>query len=760
MKNTRLLLALIWAGAATLPAAEEWVWFDGSRSADLPPGKLLSDNSYFYGDSFLTGVEYQYETEPDNPADRDFKETARFGRRLLDGRVNDSASWSTFVGRAGPLKVTFDFKRPCQFKEVDVCTRSKKVSVRLETAQRKDGEWIVAGDWPAEKLPPALLHRIRLEKPPAARFLRVTVEAVGEPITHLDEIMAWGEPDPSDSSPERIQPLLRLTSKKSLRSFLGKPETEVAAAQFTEWQRKLGARLRTVVWSKCETWGEISTKPILPATVNAPMEIVMVRNEKECLAVALTNTSAEKDASVEVSLSPVRSATDGRPAAGMKGELRVAGMYPTRSYGVCVGPLFAADNKLPPNLMEKYLPNGRQIVGFPKVALPPAGSLIFWVTIQSDGAAPGDYAADLGCSGGSSVPIRIRVLDITLPDLRRWVCSWYGPTYTFPFQSPHRLENDVRYALSIGNSVFFGLPHKDTASEIARKQAPGKVYFTREFSDYIHKIFTNAYKPEDVPKEEEAVTKLIRGCVEEAQALGLDYPDWHIISADEPGANNIEVFGAFSRLIKKADPKVQIYCNPSFWMEVNQSTLEDEKVAPLLAPWYNECIDISCPFMGILEKHPKVFELHNAPKAVRAFYTVNSIGCKQEKAEAVQQNRLFAWLAARLGWNGWAFFGYCQPRGNPWDDSDRDGAWNFEDLPDYQVVFPGPSGPIPTRPAEALREGWEEHRLLQLLKERNPAAWQEIMKGFKSDQFSLEFKGSLDDLRRQAMEALTAKKKP
>jgi len=58
---------------------------------------------------------------------------------------------------------------------------------------------------------------------------------------------------------------------------------------------------------------------------------------------------------------------------------------------------------------------------------------------------------------------------------------------------------------------------------------------------------------------------------------------------------------------------------------------------------------------------------------------------------------------------------YFAPRADPWNDFDE--SWS-ENTPDYLMVYPGPRGPVPTRHSEAVREGWENYRLLTLLKQR------------------------------------------
>ena len=54
-------------------------------------------------------------------------------------------------------------------------------------------------------------------------------------------------------------------------------------------------------------------------------------------------------------------------------------------------------------------------------------------------------------------------------------------------------------------------------------------------------------------------------------------------------------------------------------------------------------------------------------------------------------------------------------------------------MSDYQMVYPGPRGPIPTRQSEALRQGWHDCQLLTLLKQQgNAGDLAAIIKDYKN----------------------------
>ncbi len=57
---------------------------------------------------------------------------------------------------------------------------------------------------------------------------------------------------------------------------------------------------------------------------------------------------------------------------------------------------------------------------------------------------------------------------------------------------------------------------------------------------------------------------------------------------------------------------------------------------------------------------------------MRAFYYVCTQSAKSERAAQVEVYRRMAWDAFARGWNGWGFYSYFGPRGNPWNDFDAD----------------------------------------------------------------------------------------
>jgi hypothetical protein len=417
-------------------------------------------------------------------------------------------------------------------------------------------------------------------------------------------------------------------------------------------------------------------------------------------------------------VTPFRPAgSTGVRSEGISAQLRGAGAIGSRYYGTNIGPLFEADNMLPASLLHRYLTNAPGIERFPVVTLSPAGSAVFWLTVTTDGIAPGLYQARVSTGRGPGLLLDVTVPDVTLPHPRVYLHTWSATTGMFPFVHSDRRDREIAYKQSLGVTVWNGFPTEDTEAAAARVTGKGTmIYDVWGIGDYGHKLYGGAIDPAKLTAEDEkAIADMIHGHVEQATTLGLSYGDWYAQLTDEPGRGNSAAFGALARLIRKADPKVRIYCNPSFWE--GSGCAPDDPVFDSLSSWYNEVVDISVPIFLLLDDRPKSFTLFNHPREFNAYYNVSTQAAKSERAEQCEYYRRQAWDAFRRGWNGWGFYSYFAPRGNPWNDFDTD-WYSGEDLPDYEMVYPGPRGPIATRQSEAVREGWEDYCLLTLLREQ------------------------------------------
>ena len=729
-------LALSFSLSPLSSARAERIWWDGSRGTEsAPPGKLLSDNAGWWGERIATGVEYSYAQAPDNPGDPN--------KRLLDGVPQ--GDWNVPVGTANrPIIATFDFKRLCTFAEVDISTRSKQAAFKIECADAAEGPWRVAYDKAREDAADKMFHRIALPQAPQkphGRFLRLTISAVapqlGQFLTYLEEVVVWGDAEggvQGGEVPEAIQPVAptSVITGVAFPSIPGIPRTTFSDSEHNRWRTSLGALAKQpALWSQVPTWDSISDKPLLPnaAQANRAVSLPMARNETECAALALTSTSMTEPVRGAVSLSGFLSVVRDKPgvfrrrgASGqVKGTLRVAGAIQSRHHGPVIGPLFSPDNMPGASLLRRYLTNTENILDFPRLTLSPAGSAVLWLEVNTQNAALGIYEANVEFAGPngarSIVPVRVQVLDVTLPKPFVYLNTWDHATGQFPFAYADRQEREVAHKSSLGISVYHHLPTPGSEAAMARQSGKvGKIVSHLRLLpfDYVNRGFNNQLKPADITdKDRLAIRDYVRDLVKQTRELGLGYDDWYGELWDEPGRGNTELYGVLARIVKEADPKVRLYANPIFWE--GNGTAPDEVIAPLLSPWYS-LVDVSVPFDGLLSAaYAKSAPLFRAPRLVRASYHVSTHGDKNERASQVDSYRRQGWDAFARGDNGWGFFSYYSPIGDPWNDFDGD-------YPDYEMVYPGPRGPIPTRTSQNVREGWEDFRLLTLLRAQGKKA--------------------------------------
>lgn len=684
MKSVSLIAAAVLCAVA---CAESVIWSDGFwDETGAPMGALLTDNPGWWGRSVFTGVTYSYEKGPTSPRDvlKGDKET--FGRRLVDGNVN--GDWNTPVGNSGrdPLVATFDFKRPCTFTEVDVfSSRTPTARGAIETSP--DGEtWTTVCAFQSMNA----FARIRLDSGVTGRYMRLSFKA-DKGISYLDEVLVWGEGEVSERYPEAIADI---------------PPGD--ALKFTS--RRDGG---------IEIWP--MAKPTLEAKPGGPhasaTEILMARNETEVRYFAVVNAGAKAE---EVAFVPPSF------GSGMATELCIGGvvrMTPPkvkltekqiidllitdvskleedRGQVLDLQPFFAAAAKPAENFARKYLANPRQVTGFPAaVPLAPGEGCVVMLRVASDGAKPGVMRGVLR-AGAARMEVALDVRDVRLPELPLWIHAYSPFTRQFPFESDTRVENDAKRLAELGVSSCYGLPKPRSKPARLKAMMPhticavpnwvsGRVKGGAYHGKWAHFDETNRAE----------IAEGAHGVVREARELGLKPEEYCIFLPDEPGRHNAVLFGEMARIVKAAEPTLQIYMNPCFW---ERGFPPETAILDCLKPYYNKVIDISCPIRNLVrESSALTKELWTAKRRVNAQYI----------HPATRAGRSIAWSAFRNGLNGFGYYCYYAPRGNPWDIR----TWKGLDYR-YQMVFPLENDVAVTALYELMREAWEDYRLLEAVR--------------------------------------------
>ena len=688
MKPSTLIAAAALCAAAF---GEPVCWTGGEwDEAGAPKGALLSDNPGWWGRRVFTGVTYDYEKGPTNPRDILKSDKATFGRRLIDGNVD--GDWNVPVGKSGrePLVAVFDFKRPCAFTELDIfSSRSPVASGAVETSP--DGNaWMSACSFSTT----TPRTRLKLEAGATGRYLRLSFKAKSG-ITYLDEVLAWGDGEVSERYPEAVEDIppgdaLTFTARRN-----GGVEMWPMPKPTLEAKPDEGAQSPTV----------------------ESLSVLMTRNETETRYFAVVNAGSR---AVNVALAPP---TFG---AGVSAELRIGGLVrmtppkvklsekqiidllvtdvsnleADRGQRLDIQPFFAADAKPAANFARKYLANPRQVTGFPgAVPLAPGEGCVVMLRMTTDGACSGTRRGVLR-AGAARLPVLLDVRNVMLPSLPIWIHAYSPFTQQFPFESETRIENDAKRLAELGVSSCYGLLYPRTKQARLKTLAPHTICVRRGWVP--SRIFGDAYHGKWAhfdATNRAAIAQGAHAAVIEARKLGLKPEDYCVFLPDEPGRHNAALVGEMARILKAAEPTLQIYMNPCFW---ERGFPPEAAILDCLKPYYNEVIDISCPIRNLVrEGNALTKELWTAKRRVNAQYI----------HPATRAGRSIAWSAFRNGLNGFGYYCYYSPRGNPWDIR----TWKGLDYR-YQMVFPLENDVAITALYELMREAWEDYRILAALK--------------------------------------------
>lgn len=676
----------------------------------MPQGALLTDNPGYFGKSVHTGVTYEYPAAPNNPPDVLGSDKAKFGNRLLDGQ--QTGDWYTPVGMNGkPLTVIFDFHQIITLHEIAI-SQYRSENLRLAEVEVKSND---NDSWSKVLLvdnSKGSLHLLKLPESIKARWVRLTLQSASN-ITWISQVWMWGNANPvAQKNANGILPeMMNVTPDDG---------TILSAEALAKWRWRSGFIRNGVTWQIAPIWQMLKKDPLkstfLPGkeALQKNIQISATRTEGESAGVFLINAS-ESATDVTVHLGNFT----GKSTFKGKSTLYVAGAIWTKRWGQTLRPLFSSENKLGGGQMEKYLTNGSVIKDFPTLHLPPHGTALLWITVNTDNADPGDYIATLK-AGENNIPIHLKVLSVTLPQPDSWVRFWGNKPASSRnlWSSDEELQKEITYQQSMGANVWSGWPEKGSYQEVARQLAKERGlqnYFIIGISPEIRDAgYLGKLDPAKFDEEfKQKVKTEIQQMVQTAQQLGLNYKDWSVELWDEPNSKNMPAWTAIAKLIREADPRVRIYMNPLFWTRQGDNRYgfaTDAGQVNSLKNWYNELVDISMPILG--QVNSKEYPQANAkfynhlPRAVRGYYIHPNPG------------RMLSWEAAMRDFNGWGFYAYYVPSKDAWNDFDSPAYAGF----DYEIVYPGPAGFVPTIESESMRESWDDYRLLTLLKQQGKTA--------------------------------------
>lgn len=704
-----LLAAAAFAAAVGANAAEPIHWsIAGWDDTGAPKGALLTDNPGWWGERVWTGVTYEYEEGhgPNNPRDIAGDNAKVFGRRLLDGRVKGSrhvpVGWNT-----GSLAAVFDFKRPCVFNEVDLFMGFGQVRDH-EAKLRFSGDgtnWHEVVTFSASNK----FDRIRLDPPANGRYMRLELKEKGAYPFTLDEVLVWGEGEVSEKYPEDARPAV--AEWKFPQSIGGNAKTRYSEAKFDEFAAcasngveivALGPRPDNISW------------PILGRTPES-LSLKMARNETEARFFAVVNATRETN-NVTIAVDGLGGGVSAELLVGgtiltsqrkrklseqEKFDLKIKGEVPEEMFDTRYDalPFFSAESKPSEGILSRYVANREQVRGFPSaVPLRPGEAVVVMLRLKTAGAKPGTRRGVL-VAGKVRLPLAVDVVDLTLPDPPVWVYVWGPFTPQFPFESRTRFERDAQAVVDLGVTQW-RMPAKGTKLEYAMKKRANS-WFMSPISDgqLFHYVYNNKVK-ELTDAHRKHLDESVARALAKAEAIGIPPERVVFDLPDEIGPGNAKVAGEMAQHVKTNHPAVSVFCNPSFWMRTGFA--DATMMTNRLCSWYNDYVDVSVPYRSHLEDKVKRGELFTKPRRVNAQYA----------HPAGRAGRSISWSSFRYGMDGYAWWAYYSPTGNPWDIRTWR-MWGYEAL----NALPLENGVAVCPAYEEMREAWEDWRLLTALKE-------------------------------------------
>lgn len=428
-------------------------------------------------------------------------------------------------------------------------------------------------------------------------------------------------------------------------------------------------------------------------------------------------------------------------------------------------------------------------------SLPAGVATKLWLMVDSAKLPAGKHSGTLilsDASGRQTVPFEVRVSSLVMPkppmDFYLWDYSAGDPL--FYGLTENNLAPSIRLMREYHvNAPWSAQKHfpKVTAEDFDDQNRLKTPLDTSAMEQWMTKVWPGAdryihYMGIDVqskkeptfagvkagdPAFEPRIAAWLQAITARMEAIGVDPAKLVINPFDEAKTEDqLRMASAWIAALKKADPRVKIFMNPSV------SSLIKTKVRDVA-----DNSDILCAhrFSYVREKKPAEAFFANAAAKGKEFHFYACSG-PVRISDPTYYYRLTSWLAFSQGATGIGFWSFS-------DTGKAASSWNeYSSLRhSYTPAFLSGDAAIPSIHLEALREGIQDYTLLTMLKEAsekhptNPHAEQarEILKaasgllkaGESVDDVDDQFKGGmwfqktgpldkLDNLRLEALRCL------
>jgi hypothetical protein len=182
---------------------------------------------------------------------------------------------------------------------------------------------------------------------------------------------------------------------------------------------------------------------------------------------------------------------------------------------------------------------------------------------------------------------------------------------------------------------------------------------------------------------------------------GFSYNDWAIYPVDEVHGKKLDFLMKVVPWIKKANPKIRIYANPSLSRTGYATHCQLKELEPLIDIWQPSSAYATTKGKRFFSKLTAPWWVYDNPKS------------PVKQSSPFEDYRKLSWEAWDMGSSGVGFWAYSDTKGSSaWDDLDGT-------KPDWAVVYEGESKLVSSRRWEAFREGIEDYRLLTTAENMN-----------------------------------------
>lgn len=493
-------------------------------------------------------------------------------------------------------------------------------------------------------------------------------------------------------------------SNFEFQSFEGMDRTYFTRSRFEQWRNAPGVKGKKTVLVRTNLEQGVVSQPVLPLKgINENVSLQMSRNELENLFFFAVNPQNEK-AKMFCSFAGFRDAA-GKEAAGLSAEIGVVGVVSRRA-GTMLHPVFTPDNMPGKVFFNQYIRNSSVISAFPELSLRPGETAALALRVRSSGAAPGRYQGVFRC-GESAVNVTVNVTKTTL-ERPQEVWNNGHARLSSPMlliKGKDYAVREAQYYYDCGINVFPINPVKNPegVAELY-KRIPNLIFYFRNNASFNTELRTGRINPQTwTPAKAAAIVKEVLALRDSMLKAGWLRRQFFISLMDEPGVDNTAWgYGKIAEALKKADPALQLYCNPCCWTRGGFAAADD--IVKAYSSWY-KLMDISYPIAGLYYGWgsldvKKLRKMWDAPRRFNGTYIHPYPG------------RIQPWRAFFAGQNAWGYYSMYQPSSDAWNDFDRSSM-------DYQTLYPGVNAPIFTLQSEQSREAWEDYLMLLALKKQN-----------------------------------------